>query len=579
MTLADGQGSPVRVTVVSAPDSDGRFEVEIGRPDGMREVRLLTAEELDAMRLAPGESAGQPGEAAPPEEQPTQGVPAGAGGRLTRKEAQTIVAEMEKRAEAAPEMELMPENWAREFGEDGIVNTPIGEVKQGENQYLKLARQGRDGKLGMIRPTLEKTDVIIEDDSEAIEGDATERDSSYVYVKAFTKPDGSRYYYFTSVTVRKGNREVVVSNQEKRRNVLTNLLLKGKLIWKHPDNVSAAPDMADGLYSSQGKTSDPATEGTEVPQTNSDAKGSASAGEKQASGSEKAAVGGNSALGHVPVDSKGEPVYEAAEPGTAWDAIVEQAGGDEAVAQSVAEDMAADKEAELERLRDGKPEGGTTVAEKIAALNEHKAAIERARAEVEHWKEIAGEAERRRQERAEEEAAKKQATAFGKENSVRDDTTDTGMTFTDKGNGTVAPQNAVAEGEGGKPVWEEQAEREEPAEGKGEAEAGGEPVDEGKGTGAATAQKGKAVSETGNGLFQYFTGSIAELISQAKQSAQGLVKKMIASISSRLKKDLTAKGVEISDDDKHVIDNNAIRHILKNHGSRNEENRGATSCQ
>ena len=188
-------------------------------------------------------------------------------GRLTEEEAKEIVSRMEESAEVAPEMELTIENWDAEFGEDGVVNTPIGEVKMGENQFTKLMRQGREGKLGMVKPTLENPDVIIEDSSEAKEGDTTERGSSYVFVKAFVKSDGSRYYYFTSVTVSKDGREVVISNQEKRRNVLTNLLMKGKLIWKHADDVSTASDVADGLYSSQGKMSDPTTEGTVAPQT------------------------------------------------------------------------------------------------------------------------------------------------------------------------------------------------------------------------------------------------------------------------------------------------------------------------
>jgi len=60
----------------------------------------------------------------------------------------------------------------------------------------------------------------------------------------------------------------IVSNQEKRRDVPKNLLLKGKLIWKHADDVSDASDVAQGLYSSQGKMSDLATEGTDAPQIN-----------------------------------------------------------------------------------------------------------------------------------------------------------------------------------------------------------------------------------------------------------------------------------------------------------------------
>lgn len=226
--------------------------------------------------------------------------------RLTKEAASGIIAEMEQRATVAPELELTIENWDAQFGENGIVSTPIGEVKMGENQFTKLMRQGRNGKLGMIRSTLEDPDIIIEDASEAKYNQTTERESSFVFVKTFTKPDGSRYYYFTSVTVSKDGHEVVVSNQEKRRNVLTNLLMKGKLVWKHADNVSPASDLADGLYSSQGNLSDPASEGTDAPQTNnvlSDRKVTNSASYKQENSAESSVQ---------PTDNKGVQTIQTA---------------------------------------------------------------------------------------------------------------------------------------------------------------------------------------------------------------------------------------------------------------------------
>lgn len=194
-------------------------------------------------------------------------VQSGVNHSLSQEEAQVFITEMEANAEVAPEIELTIENWDSLFGEDGLVETPIGEVKMGENQFTKLMRQGRDGKLGMVKPTLENPDVIIEDESKAKNGE-TERPSSYVFVKSFKKADGSRYYYFTSVTVSKDGKEVIVSNQEKRRNAIANLLTNGKLVWKHADNVSNASDVANGLYSSQGNSSDLAAEGTDAPQTN-----------------------------------------------------------------------------------------------------------------------------------------------------------------------------------------------------------------------------------------------------------------------------------------------------------------------
>lgn len=123
-----------------------------------------------------------------------------------------------------------------------------------------------------------------------------------------------------------------------------------------------------------------------------------------------------SALERIPKDDLGQPLYDQADSDTAWDAIVEQTEGDETMAHNVASAMLADKEAELKKIEKAKPKGGISVAEKIAAERERKAAIEQAKQQVDIWKRIADtparrkaivEAERRRQ--AEEAAALRKA--------------------------------------------------------------------------------------------------------------------------------------------------------------------------
>ena len=100
-------------------------------------------------------------------------------------------------------------------------------------------------------------------------------------------------------------------------------------------------------------------------------------------------------------------------------------------------------------------------------------------------------------------------------------------------------------------------------------EDGTEPAD---GTGGAEGSGRQ--SEVTPSLFQYFTGTLSELIAQAKQSSQGLIKKVIAPISSRLKDDLNDQGLQVDNNYNHVIDNNAIRHTLKKHSGKNEGKRG-----
>ena len=109
------------------------------------------------------------------------------------------------------------------------------------------------------------------------------------------------------------------------------------------------------------------------------------------------AVQEETALGRMPKDEQGQPIYEQADPDTAWDAIVEQTGGDEAMAQSVADSMVTDKEAELKKVEKIKPKGGTTIAEKIAAERERKNAVEQAKANLALWQRIAQTSQSRRQ--------------------------------------------------------------------------------------------------------------------------------------------------------------------------------------
>lgn len=315
---------------------------------------------------------------------------------LNDEEAKFIVADMEGKAEPAPEMELTVENWEAEFGEDGVVNTPIGNVKMGENQYLKLLKNKRNTYFGMIRPTLANPDMVLE---EYDPKEGAERATKYLFVKTFVKPDGSRYVHFESVTVQKDNLEVSISSHEINREALLKKVHQDKLI--HLNN----------KFSGSGvRLTGPQKEGSDlIPAPNSDnssrevlskSESSAFREEKQEKGEGNLSNGKavqKSAFKHVPRDEQGNPVYERAEtPDLAWDAIVEQADGDEAMAQTVVDGMVADKEAALKKLEKAKSKGGVTVAEKIAAEKERKAAIDAASQELSVWKKIAGTANRRK---------------------------------------------------------------------------------------------------------------------------------------------------------------------------------------
>ena len=172
-------------------NSENREEIEAVRAAAVERRKAESVQQDGDAEAGSGGSKNTGGSGRGTEETPT----------LTHEEAISLIARMEERADVAPEIDLTIENWDTLFGESGIVNTPIGEVKMGENQFAKLMRQGREGKLGMIKPTLEHPHAIVEDASEAKGDKVTERASSYVFIRSFKKADGSRYYYFTSVTV------------------------------------------------------------------------------------------------------------------------------------------------------------------------------------------------------------------------------------------------------------------------------------------------------------------------------------------------------------------------------------------
>lgn len=182
---------------------------------------------------------------------------------LTNEDADNLLSAMEARAEAAPDIELTPTNWVEQFGEDGMVETPIGKVKMGENQIAKLFSKGRSSQFGMIRPTLTEPDVVVEVPSSLTEetNNDVERPTSLLFIKAFLKNDGSKVYYFKSVTVKKDGLEVSVSSHLDRKKRVEDALIKGKLLYRfdggaqtehRPADVSVTTPLAGQGASSKG---------------------------------------------------------------------------------------------------------------------------------------------------------------------------------------------------------------------------------------------------------------------------------------------------------------------------------------
>ena len=190
---------------------------------------------------------------------------------LSESDADNVIAQMESSAEVVPELELTPDNWAAEFGEDGIVSTPIGDVKMGENQVAKLFEKGRSKEFGMIKPTLTNPDVIIEVPSHSADGNE-ERSSSYLFIKTFLGKNGKKVYYFKSVTIKKDGLEISISSHYDRAKRVKEALMKGKLLYRKNDgaqteqnqpSTSVTTSQEDAAGSSESKDTNISANGNE----------------------------------------------------------------------------------------------------------------------------------------------------------------------------------------------------------------------------------------------------------------------------------------------------------------------------
>ena len=119
----------------------------------------------------------------------------------------------------------------------------------------------------------------------------------------------------------------------------------------------------------------------------------------------------------IPKDESGNPIYEQANPSTAWDALLELTKGNEARANTLVQSTLEEKESELKKLSEKKIKfkTGLSMAEKNAILEEQENEVEKIKQDIEAWKKIAAvpmqrqiaQQERIRQEEAEAAAKRK----------------------------------------------------------------------------------------------------------------------------------------------------------------------------
>lgn len=148
---------------------------------------------------------------------------------LSGEEADLLLSRMESAAEISSEKELTPETWAETFDENNFIATPIGSVKMGGNQITKFFEKKRTKEFGMVGPTLSNPDVIIEEASEAKDGNA-ERGSSFLFIKTFNR-NGEKVKFYASITVKQDEMEVSVSSHYMNKNKVKRALQESGVLY------------------------------------------------------------------------------------------------------------------------------------------------------------------------------------------------------------------------------------------------------------------------------------------------------------------------------------------------------------
>ena len=393
LTIRTPEGEELTGYVTNEEDEDGNIEVYFNQPYEGKKVHLFTKDYLDGvvvgMRLSPESSTTEeslealsaPASPALSQVQPVVGeaMPANGpihegeetdiiGRSMTEEEAEAFLDAISENPEVVPVLELTAENWDAEFGKEGIIASPIGDVKMGENQFLKMMREGRNEKLGMIRPTIERPDVILEDTSRTKEGE--DRVHSYVFVKSVKSEGKERLYYFTSVSISKDGREVVISNQERRKNRIVSLLTSGTVLYLKPDSLHPLAQVEGSVSLNDSRAATQAETITAPHGIHSS---------EEASSANK----GSESPSHADPNDEGLSAEEA------YEAVVQATQGDVGIALMVIESTVADKEKALGKAKKAKPRSADTIEGKIQALAEVSEGIEAAEASLAHWKAVA----------------------------------------------------------------------------------------------------------------------------------------------------------------------------------------------
>jgi len=113
----------------------------------------------------------------------------------------------------------------------GIINTPIGDVKLGKNQFSKLAEKdggSRQGLIAAMRQTLSDPVVIIRECKEERQAD--------IFIKSFLSDKNKKESLIVAVVVNIEDKKIVISTYKRKRREVINKIKKADGIIYIKDN-------------------------------------------------------------------------------------------------------------------------------------------------------------------------------------------------------------------------------------------------------------------------------------------------------------------------------------------------------
>ena len=119
---------------------------------------------------------------------------------------------LEKNTVQLTEAELNRENWNR-FFPNGSVETPIGTVKLGENQFNKLQKEDRNNLLAAMYETLSNPSIVLE--KETVDKNSGDFKPVNVYGKSFIREDSNHKRIVESVVIFKDGNEISIGTHNK----------------------------------------------------------------------------------------------------------------------------------------------------------------------------------------------------------------------------------------------------------------------------------------------------------------------------------------------------------------------------